>query len=36
MIRILKLQRLDVLAQNGVLGNSCTSSGTNCCNDKQL
>ncbi len=33
MIRILKLQRLAVPVQNGVRGNSATSSVTNCCND---
>lgn len=32
MIRILKLQRLNVPAQNGLLGNSCTSSVGSCCN----
>lgn len=35
MNRILNLQRLDVLSQNGVLGDSCTSSGSNCCNDNE-
>jgi hypothetical protein len=35
MIRILKLQRLDVLAQDTLLGNSCSSSGGSCCNGQE-
>lgn len=33
---VLELQKLEVPTEEDLFGNSCTSSTSGCCNDKQL